>query len=358
MTTPTLSTAVPHGASRPVLQHLPGLLLCLLLGTAAIALGKLAWLSTHGFSALTVAIVLGMVVGNAVYRRLAASAATGVTFSKQMLLRAGIVLYGLRLTLQDIGHVGAAGLLIDALVLCSTFGLGWLVGTRVFKLDRTTAMLVGAGSAICGAAAVLATEPVLKAHAEKVAVAISTVVVFGTFAIFIYPALYALNLHWGVIAPGADAFGIYAGSTIHEVAQVVAAGRNIGTQTADIAVIAKMVRVMLLAPFLIALSAWLARDARDSLGAKPALSIPWFAFIFIAVVIAHSCIDLPAVWVAQANDVDTLLLAMAMAALGLTTHVSAIRQAGLKPLLLGALLFAWLIVGGAFINRTVFALLH
>ena len=367
MTAPTLIPAAAPATSRSLLrsflQYVPGLLLCLLLATAAMQLGKLAWLSAHGFSALTVAIVLGMAVGNTFYRALAPGAAAGVTFSKQMLLRAGIVLYGLRLTLQDIGHVGAAGLLIDALVLTSTFGLAWLIGTRVFKLDRTTAMLVGAGSAICGAAAVMATEPVLKAHAEKVTVAVSTVVVFGTFAIFIYPALYALNLHWGFIAPGADAFGIYAGSTIHEVAQVVAAARNIGPETADIAVIAKMVRVMMLAPFLIALSAWLARDAKAGQGsaaatAKPGLSIPWFAFIFIAVVVAHSCIALPTHWIAQANDIDTLLLAMAMAALGLTTHASAIRQAGLKPLLLGALLFAWLIVGGAFINRTVFALLH
>ncbi|HEX7641465.1 MAG TPA: YeiH family protein [Burkholderiaceae bacterium] len=367
MTTPTLAPAARHSTRHALPRLLPGLLLCLLLAMAAIRLGKLPWLAAHGFSALTVAIVLGMALGNSAYRSFAGIAGPGVTYSKQMLLRAGIVLYGLRLTLQDISHVGAAGLLIDALILCSTFGLSWLIGTRVFKLDRSTSMLVGAGSAICGAAAVMATEPVLKAHAEKVAVAISTVVVFGTFAIFVYPALYALNLHWGIIAPGADSFGIYAGSTIHEVAQVVAAARNIGTETADIAVIAKMVRVMMLAPFLIALSAWLARDARaKQAGAMPAtlsvnatrLNIPWFAFLFIAVVIVHSFVALPGAWISRANDIDTMLLAMAMAALGLTTHVSAIRQAGVKPLLLGALLFIWLIVGGAFINRTVFAMLR
>ncbi|MBV8634993.1 MAG: YeiH family putative sulfate export transporter [Burkholderiaceae bacterium] len=358
MNAPTLTSAARY----PVAQYAPGLLLCLFIAGAAMRLGQFRWLAAHGFSALTVAIVFGMVLGNTLYPSFAASAGTGVTFAKQMLLRAGIVLYGLRLTLQDISHVGTAGVLIDALVVCSTFGLACLLGTRVFRLDRTTAMLVGAGSAICGAAAVMATEPVLKAQAEKVTVAVSTVVVFGTCAIFIYPALFALNQHWGVIAPGAGVFGIYAGSTIHEVAQVVAAAHNISAETADVAVIAKMVRVMLLAPFLITLSSWLARETRTKQEDtahhhKPALNIPWFAFIFIAVVVLHSLVVLPAPWIAQANDFDTVLLAMAMAALGLTTHVSGIRQAGVKPLLLGAVLFVWLIVGGAFINRTVFALL-
>ena len=361
MTTPTLNFATRQSTAQ-FTKFVPGLLLCLLLAVAAIRLGKFTWLAAHGLSALTVAIVLGMLAGNSLYHTVAGMAGTGVTFAKQTLLRAGIVLYGLRLTLQDIGHVGVAGVLVDSLMLCSTFGLSWLIGTRLFKLDRTIAMLVGAGSAICGAAAVMATEPVLKAHAEKVTVAVSTVVVFGTFAIFIYPALYSLNLHWGVIAPGANAFGIYAGSTIHEVAQVVAAAHNIDAQTADVAVIAKMVRVMMLAPFLIALSAWLARDARATQtvvqGKKPALNIPWFAFIFIAVVIVHSFAALPEAWIAKANDIDTLLLAMAMAALGLTTHASAIRQAGVKPLLLGATLFVWLIVGGALINHVVLGLFN
>jgi uncharacterized integral membrane protein (TIGR00698 family) len=163
-----------------------------------------------------------------------------------------------------------------------------------------------------------------------------------------------------VIAPGGSAFGIYAGSTIHEVAQVVAASRGIGAGAADTAVIAKMVRVMMLAPFLIALSALRGQarpDAARPDAARPGLAIPWFAFLFIGVVAAHSAFALPAPWVARANDLDTLLLAMAMAALGLTTHVSAIRAAGVRPLLLGAVLFAWLIAGGALINRTVASLM-
>ncbi len=87
-------------------------------------------------------------------------------------------------------------MLIDATVLCSTFFLAYYIGTRFFKLDSKTSILIGAGSAICGSSAILATETVVKADAAKVAVAVSTVVIFGTLAMFIYPMLFQLNYHW------------------------------------------------------------------------------------------------------------------------------------------------------------------
>src|ERR1700736_3106546 len=249
-------------------------------------------------SALTVAILLGIVLANTIYTRLAGTVGPGVNFSKQTLLRAGVVLYGLRLTLQDIGDVGIAGVLIDAVVLTSTFALAYPLGTRFFGLDRTTAILIGAGSAICGAAAVMATEPIVRAKAEQVTVAISCVVVFGTLAIFLYPMLYSLNTHRHLIPAGPQAFGVYAGSTIHEVAQVFAAGRSVSVETADTAVVTKMVRVMMLAPLLIALSAWSTRSAAQThmgvqhpgaaVGAKHRLQIPWFAFGFIGMVLFNS----------------------------------------------------------------------
>lgn len=144
-------------------------------------------LAGSGLSALTLAICIGLVIGNTVYPRLAPSCHAGVGLAKQRLLRAGIVLYGLRLTFQDIGHVGMAGVVVDALVLGSTFLLAQWLGRRVFGLDARTTVLIGAGSSICGAAAVLATEPVIKGRAEDVAVAVATVVVFGTVGTFLYP---------------------------------------------------------------------------------------------------------------------------------------------------------------------------
>ena len=348
-------------------RMLPGLALSAALAGAAVSLGRIGWLQDHGLSALTLAIVLGMLVGNTVYPRFAAASGPGVNFSKQTLLRLGVVLYGLRLTVQDVGQVGLAGVVIDALVLGSTFALAYGVGTRWLGMDRKTVMLIGAGSSICGAAAVMAAEPVVKGRAEQVTVAVATVVIFGTLAIFLYPVLFELNQHFNLIGGGARGFGVYIGSTLHEVAQVVAAARSIGTEAADTAVIAKMVRVMMLAPFLIMLSAWLARDkARDKArsSASPAphtsgqppktqLAVPGFALGFVAVVLFNSLNLLPAKVLPVMADIDTALLAMAMAALGLSTHLSAIRKAGFKPILLALMLFVWLVVGGALINRWV-----
>jgi len=207
--------------------RLPGLLLTGAVAAAAMGLAPLPWLQAHGISALTLAIVLGIALGNTLYPRLAVHAGAGVGFSKHWLLRAGIVLYGLRLTFQDIGQVGISGVLIDALVLTSTFALAWWAGTRWFGLDQQSALLIGAGSSICGAAAVMAAEPVVRGRAEQVTVAVSTVVVFGTLAMFVYPLLYQLNQAHGWIPMSAQVYGVFTGSTVHEVAQVVAAGRAV-----------------------------------------------------------------------------------------------------------------------------------
>ncbi len=343
----------PGGLGRLV----PGIALSAALAAFATLLAGVPWFTGHGLSALTLSIVLGMVLGNSLHARLEPASAAGIDFSKQKLLRLGVILYGLRLTVQDIGHVGLAGVLIDALVLGSTFVLAYLAGTRALGLERGIAMLIGAGSSVCGAAAVLATEPVLKARAEQVTVSVATVVVFGTLAMFVYPLLFELNRAWGLVPGGLNGFGVYAGSTIHEVAQVVVAARWIAPEVADVAVIAKMVRVMMLAPFLVLLSAWLARsDAPDIASAprrKAKVLVPWFALGFVGMVLFNSLRWLPPNVVAALNEFDTLLLAMAMGALGLTTRVAAIRKAGAKPLLLASLLFAWLVVGGALINRLV-----
>src|ERR1700678_2386967 len=355
-TNPLALPAKPGSPRRQRLMRLlPGILLTRVIAILATELAKSAWMQANGISALTLAIVGGMIAGNTIYPLISGLSAPGVTFSKQILLRAGIILFGLRLTFQDIGQVGVVGVMIDAIVLSSTFVLSCWAGTRLFGLNRRTAMLIGAGSSICGAAAVMATEPVVRGRAEEVCVAVSTVVAFGTLAIFIYPALYHLNdrMHWLSTTP--FAYGIFTGSTVHEVAQVVAAGTAVADTAANTAVITKLVRVMMLAPFLVLLSAYLSRNSEAAAApAAPTQSwrgvIPWFALGFIAVagvnlmaVLAHSVGG-------AAIDVDTLILATAMAGLGVSTQVSAIRAAGIKPLGLAALLFGWLIFGGFAIN--------
>ncbi len=338
--------------------RLPGLVLTGLVAGAAIGLGTLPALQARGLSALTLAIVLGIALGNTVYPAVAEPTAPGVGWAKQWLLRAGIVLYGVRLTFQDIGQVGMTGVLIDALVLGSTFALAAWAGTRWLGLERNTALLIGAGSAICGAAAVMAADPVVRGRSEQVTVAVATVVVFGTLAMFAYPLLYQLNLSHAWVALNEQQYGLLTGSTVHEVAQVVAAGRAVSPAAADTAVIAKMVRVMMLAPFLLGLSLLLARTpaAGGRAALLPRIAVPWFAFGFVAVVGVNSLRWLPAPVITLMVQLDTLLLAMAMAALGLTTHVSALRRAGVKPLLLAGGLAVWLLVGGLGINLGVQAL--
>jgi len=356
-------------ARMPVLRFAPGLLLSAGLAAAAMALGAVPMFADHGFSALVLAIVLGIVLGNLLPGRAHVPIAAGIGFSKHWLLRAGIVLYGLRLTLQDIGSVGVSGVVLDGLMVVSTFALACALGVYWLKLDRDTAMLIGAGSAICGAAAVMAAGPVLRARPEQVSVAIATVVVFGTLAMFVYPLLYPLNQSWGWIPGGEHGFGMYVGASVHEVAQVLAIGRQISEPAADTALISKMVRVMLLAPFLLVLAAWCARRKVErglprlhgTAGQAPlytgnagqgkfplrTFTIPWFAFGFIGVVVVNSWLHLPAGMAAAMHTLDTVMLAMAMAALGVSTRAGALAQAGIKPLLLALVLFAWLMLGGA-----------
>ena len=158
--------------------------------------GSIPAVAGAGFSALTLAILLGMVLGNTIYPHIWKSCDGGVLFAKQYLLRLGIILYGFRLTFSQIADVGISGIIIDVLTLSSTFLLACFLGQKVFGLDKHTSWLIGAGSSICGAAAVLATEPVVKAEASKVTVAVATVVIFGTVAIFLYPAIYPLMSQW------------------------------------------------------------------------------------------------------------------------------------------------------------------
>ncbi|MBH8478806.1 YeiH family protein [Klebsiella sp. 1SOBk12mer] len=347
-------TALTLPAKHRSLWHfVPGLALTAALTGAALWAGSFPAIAGAGFSALTLAILFGMVVGNTVYPKIWQPCDGGVIFAKQHLLRLGIILYGFRLTFAQIADVGVSGILIDVLTLSSTFFIACFLGQKVFGLDKHTSWLIGAGSSICGAAAVLASEPVVKAEASKVTVAVATVVIFGTIAIFLYPAMYPLLAHW--FTP--ETYGIYMGSTMHEVAQVVAAGHAVSPDAENAAVIAKMLRVMMLAPFLLFLAARVKQLTPAGNGEKSKITIPWFAIMFILVAVFNSFHLLPKAVVDMLVTLDTVLLAMAMAALGVTTHVSALKKAGAKPLLMALMLFVWLIVGGGAINVAIHSLM-
>lgn len=235
-----------------------------LLGLVLVLIGSLfcLWFNTSldvwsngriiGLSSLTLAILLGMILGNTIYPKFAPNLSEGVSFAKGQVLRLAIMFYGFKLTLTEVASVGMPAVMSDALVLTSTFLITYWLGTKWLKVDKQTTLLIGAGASICGAAAVIAAEPVVKAEAHKVTIAVATVVVFGTIAMLLYPFLY----HLGWLQPWltAQGYGIYTGSTIHEVAQVVVAGNTVSPEVGDTAVVTKMIRVMMLAPFLLILS--------------------------------------------------------------------------------------------------------
>lgn len=329
-----------------------GLLLSALIALFAISGSHLYSIQKLGISALTIAIVFGILIGNTVFPAISEHCAAGVDFSKNKLLRLGIILFGFKVSFQQISDVGWHGLAIAITIVVSTLFIAYQLGTKLFKLDRQTALLIGAGSAICGAAAIIATEPVIRAQSHKVTISIATVVIFGTISMLVYPLLYpylGLTEH---------AYGVFAGSTIHEVAQVVAAGHGVSDVAESTAVIEKMLRVMLLAPFLLILflleqrrTKQLGSDKKEAY--KQAITIPWFAFLFILVSGINSLNILPTTLTQPLVYLDNILLTMAMAALGLRTHLGAIRQAGIKPLLLAASLFCFLLVGGLYINKGI-----
>jgi uncharacterized integral membrane protein (TIGR00698 family) len=276
-----------------------------------------------------------MVLGNVATPALPSAFSPGLAMAQRQLLRAGIIAYGFRLDVHDLGAVGSNALLLAVLVVASTLVIGTWIGRRWLGLDRDTALLTAAGSAICGAAAVLAVERALRADPGKVAMAVATVVLFGTLSLLLYPMLQPL------LALSPRAFGIYTGATVHEVAQVVAIGQALGPEVADSAVVVKLARVLMLVPVLVIVSRL---DSNQATGAGRAF--PWFVLGFAAVVILNSLLPLPPAFTAAMHWLCTLLLATAMAALGLNTRFARLRALGSKPLVLALLLFVWLTVGG------------
>jgi len=330
-----------------------GIVFVAIFATAATYISTLEYISTLGISPLVVGIVLGIFYANTLRNRLPQQWSPGIVFSAKKILRFAIVFYGFRITFTQIASVGLEGFLVSLIMLVSTMLIGIYAGMKLFKMDRDTSILTSSGASVCGAAAVLATEPVLKSEPHKSAIAVSMVVLFGTISMFLYPALYS----WGVFDMSNSEFGIYVGATIHEVAQVVAVGGAYGSEAADNAVIVKMTRVMMIAPMLIVLGIILSYMAKKdgNSGGKIKLVIPWFAVYFIGVSGFNSLNFLPLELVSTINQIDTFLLTMAMTALGMETMFSKFKGLGLAPFYTALTMFAWLVIGGYFVTKFIVA---
>lgn len=319
-------------------KNYQGVALSLFLSCTAYFLALYTPLKNIGLSPLIIAILLGFFYAN-IFDFSMKHIGTGLDFSTTKILRFAIVMYGFHLTFADILSLGLEGFLTSTLVVASTLILGMFLAKKIFKLDTHLALLISCGSAICGAAAVLATEAVLKSDANKTAIAIATVVIFGTLSMFLYPLFY----HAGLI--DLPNVGIYIGSTLHEVAHVITASKAISSEVANDAIIVKMIRVMMIAPVLLLIPFFL-----KSNGEKRKIIIPWFAIYFIFVAAFNSFGFIPKDIVLLIQKIDIFLLTMAMSALGAKTKFKALLQVGFKPFLLAFILFLWLICGGYAIN--------
>ncbi|MDR6714902.1 putative integral membrane protein (TIGR00698 family) [Pseudomonas hunanensis] len=331
------------GPTRDTRGRLNGILFVTLFALAVSQLAALPALANLGISPLIVGILAGMLYTNALRQGVPDSWATGINFCARGLLRIAVAGFGLRVSLQEIAQVGWSGLTVSLLIVGSTLLIGLWVGMRLFKLDRDTALLTAAGSAICGAAAVLAFESALRSQPHKSAMAVGSVVLFGTLSMLLYPLL--VNSGW--IPLDTLGVGLFFGGTLHEVAQVVGAASNVSAEATHVATIVKMTRVMLLVPVLLVVGVWISRSRQPGLAqGKGKVAVPWFAFGFVALVLVNSLQVLPTSVVHSVNQLDTFALTMAMTALGMETRLSQIRQAGPRALATGAVLNLWLVFGG------------
>jgi uncharacterized integral membrane protein (TIGR00698 family) len=310
-----------------VAKYAPGLLLAFGAAAAAWALHALPGLSR--VSPAILAILLGL----AARRVIGPSAAVlpGLAFSVRTLLRLAVVLLGLQVTVQELATLGLGGLasVIAALAVC-------FVGTAVLGawmgVERRLARLIGIGTAVCGASAVVAGNSVMQGDDEDVAYALAAVTVFGSIAMVGMPFLAEL-LH---LTPASR--GLWLGASIHEVAQVVGAATQLGDETVRIATITKMARILMLAPLVLLMAVVEGRRG----GGQAKVPVPWFVFGFVALAALASSGAVPAAIIKPAATVSAFLLAAALAAMGFGIDVRALRRKGLKPLLLA--LSSWLLI--------------
>jgi uncharacterized integral membrane protein (TIGR00698 family) len=284
-----------------------------------------------------VAVVLGALAANLTGINRGPTGAAlrpGLRFANRTLLRAGVVLLGLRLSLTDVRDLGGPTLLAVVLVVAATFfGTRWL-GAR-FGLSPGFALLVATGFSICGASAIAAAEPFSDATEEELAYALSLVTLCGTLAIFVLPPLGAL------LGLPDEVFGAWVGASVHDVGQVVAAASTHGSVALRAAVVVKLTRVVLLAPIVTGLALTRKRRCADT-PTTDVSPLPLFVVLFLVAVVARTVLDIPAATLDAAEQLETWLLGAGLFALGCGVDLSRLRRLGGRPLALG--LASWAMI--------------
>ncbi len=304
---------------------------------AAIAVALVARLVT-GFlpsivAEVTVAILLGAMVAAIGGQRLG-PLEPGLRFSAQRVLRLGIVLLGARLSLAEIARIGLPATGVIVVTMALSFAVVVAVA-RVVRVDGRLALLIAVGSAVCGNTAIIATAPVIGARARDVAYAVATITLFGTVAVFLYPAI-------GRVA-GVDesTFGLWAGVAVHDTSQVIATSAAFGPEALDVATVVKLIRNALMAPLLLVIAAvWAARTERSdgstgSLGGGVRRAVPLFVFGFLALAALRSIGLIDAGQAATLDGVARVLVLVALAGVGLSIRFGELREMSWRPIAVG-----------------------
>ncbi|PFG21234.1 YeiH family protein [Serinibacter salmoneus] len=322
-------------AGGAVVRLAPGMLLTALLAALALAIGSVLPLAGSAVPAL----LLGL--GLALLRRPSARLVPGIAFSGKRVLQFAVVLLGAQLSLGDVAAAGLDSLPIMLTTLAACLGGAWLIGRRL-GVTGNLRTLIGVGTGICGASAIAAVAPVIGAASAEIAYAMSTIFLFNVLAVLIFPLLgHALGMD-------PHAFGLFAGTAVNDTSSVVAAAAVFGGGALGYAVVVKLVRTLMIIPISVTLGVRTARMAQRAgegggarLGWRGALGlIPWFLVGFLVMASARSLGWIPDGAAHLATTLAVALVAMAMAGIGLSTDVAALRRAGVRPLLLGGALWA------------------
>jgi uncharacterized integral membrane protein (TIGR00698 family) len=336
----TTATASPApGAAHKAPTKVPGLLVAAVLAAAATAVGSVAPL----VGTPVAGIILGVVLSR--FLRPVEALTSGIHFASRTVLQAAVVMLGFQLSLGQIASVGVSSLptMLGTLAIC--LATAFYVG-RWLGLDADLRTLIGAGTAICGASAIAAVSPVIRARSSHIAYAISTIFVFNIAAVLVFPPLGHL------LGMSQEAFGLFAGTAVNDTSSVVAVAATYGPEAADHAVVVKLVRSLMIIPICVGLGMLIARRDRGAAATDQAPGqrgilhlVPWFLVGFIIAAALNSSGLVPDLAHSTLRFGAVFLTTMALAAIGLTTDVKALRTAGFRPLLLGGIL--WLTVAGS-----------
>ncbi|MET1052949.1 MAG: putative sulfate exporter family transporter [Mycetocola sp.] len=287
---------------------------------------------------LTLCVVFGIIVGQLPATRalLDGVLAPGITLSAKRLMRIGVVLLGLKLSLVDVAGLGWVTFFSTVAVVLLAFGGTWLLG-KAFRLPGHEPLLLATGFAICGASAIGAMSGVVRARNSEQAAPVALVTLCGTLAIFVLPAL------WHPLGLDATGFGHWVGAGVHDVGQVVATAQLAGSGALAVALVVKLTRVLMLAP-MVAVAAVVERRRAVTTGTTRPPIVPLFVVGFICAILVRTFLPLPDQVLAAADGVQTVLLAMALFALGAGVNLRRMLTTGWRALVVGVL--AWVLIAG------------